>query len=617
MKLKKYSLAYQLYENLGSGNDSNVVKKIDPATLTDNDNDPYENDPSIKNLRALHELNKLSTEAEEFIKKEPDQSIKDQLQTIIDDIAARKRDSNKNNNFLTQEEIDEFYNRYSKIRNEYNKTESESTISISHRGMKLIFSRDVIKMCTVKESFVKSIISKLFRGGSTTNRRINNTINFIINVIDYSFEILKKRGLNIEKIKKTVSNISVEMQKKDSNVLGSYSDNTGTLILYILDDAQLNIEPETLEYSYDLTIKNYAETFVHELGHGIDFKYLSVEARRFWLSGWKNLHKNITQNLTDREGFIKSSYAGYVADTGKTQKHINYLKQSSINEFLKKFHEKLMEYYNSNTELQDYYDYLSISSKDPKTIKTEKEKIEYTEAIRKSLSNFSKEDGINTFEKIASSFEEYKNMERVFTDPNLNIFKEEYLVKVSVSLMNLYIMGLCEPEALRNVVNKNEAIRRPDIYKAEALFRDVLNISPSSSDEEILDKLLTKVFIAPGNVPFDFNNKSSVNPADLPAVNMQSHFTNYDLDFENAIDSLKTPTKYSQRNYQEDFAETFKLYILYPDRLSDVATYRMERTLWLSGFTGKNLREALLRRLVRLMLEGLNRRKRTPASRLI
>lgn len=603
MKSKKYSLTHQLYENLSS-------KK------TYEDDDEFDNDPQIKSLKLLHQMNSLTVEAEKYMSnKDMDPSLKEKMQALVDEIKLRKQQTNSKN-LLTQDEANLFFDRYSKLRNEYNDVDLNTGINISHNGIKVIFMQDVIEMCEVKESFVKSIISKIFRGGmSTTDRRIKNTIDFFKNVIDYSLDLLQKRNLNIEKIKKTVSRITIKVGKKDEGLLGTYNKADRGLVLYITREGKMDIEEKSLEYSYDETIKSYANTLIHELGHAIDFKFLSEEARNFWISGWKNIHQKTFQRLKDNEGFIPGSYAGYTANTEKTQKNIDYLKQSKINQFLQNFYQKLIEFYNNNPELQEYYRDILISSPDPNTIKSQVERTQYSESFKRVMTN-SKDDGINIFENIASTIEDYKKIKPNFLDKDLNIFKKDYLISIETRIMDLYIMGLCSPDALRAHIYSPRVLKRPDLYKAEAEFRDI-NISNTSTNQEIIDTLLTKIFIAPGNLKFNFDDKSSINPKELPSADMQSHFTNYDLDFYDAIDALKTPTVYSQRNYQEDFAETFAFYICKPDQLSDVATYRMERTLWLSGFAGKNLREALLRRLVRLMLEGLNRRKRTPTSRLV
>jgi hypothetical protein len=54
-----------------------------------------------------------------------------------------------------------------------------------------------------------------------------------------------------------------------------------------------------------------------------------------------------------------------------------------------------------------------------------------------------------------------------------------------------------------------------------------------------------------------------------------------------ALETLEAPTWYAKTNPSEDFAETFVAYLANPGALSETAKYRMQRTLWLSGFHGK------------------------------
>jgi hypothetical protein len=54
-----------------------------------------------------------------------------------------------------------------------------------------------------------------------------------------------------------------------------------------------------------------------------------------------------------------------------------------------------------------------------------------------------------------------------------------------------------------------------------------------------------------------------------------------------ALDALQAPTEYAKTNEREDFAESFVAFMAAPDKLSDVAKYRMQRALSLSGLYGK------------------------------
>ena len=54
-----------------------------------------------------------------------------------------------------------------------------------------------------------------------------------------------------------------------------------------------------------------------------------------------------------------------------------------------------------------------------------------------------------------------------------------------------------------------------------------------------------------------------------------------------ALEKLGLPSWYARTNVLEDFAETFVLFVLHPERLSEVARGRMARALALSGLYGK------------------------------
>jgi hypothetical protein len=60
-----------------------------------------------------------------------------------------------------------------------------------------------------------------------------------------------------------------------------------------------------------------------------------------------------------------------------------------------------------------------------------------------------------------------------------------------------------------------------------------------------------------------------------------------DNSVDEALKALEAPTSYAKTNPQEDFADTFVAYMGNPGALSAKAKYRLQRTLWLSGFYGK------------------------------
>jgi len=60
-----------------------------------------------------------------------------------------------------------------------------------------------------------------------------------------------------------------------------------------------------------------------------------------------------------------------------------------------------------------------------------------------------------------------------------------------------------------------------------------------------------------------------------------------DPSVEEAIEALEIPSNYGKTNLQEDFAETFILFVTNPSRLSATAKFRMQQALAISGLYGK------------------------------
>jgi hypothetical protein len=63
-------------------------------------------------------------------------------------------------------------------------------------------------------------------------------------------------------------------------------------------------------------------------------------------------------------------------------------------------------------------------------------------------------------------------------------------------------------------------------------------------------------------------------------------------DIQKYLEALNIPSKYGQTDVDEDFAETFVLYVADPSTLSPVARWRMGRTLYLSSLGGVSLIKA-------------------------
>ena len=55
------------------------------------------------------------------------------------------------------------------------------------------------------------------------------------------------------------------------------------------------------------------------------------------------------------------------------------------------------------------------------------------------------------------------------------------------------------------------------------------------------------------------------------------------------VEQLDIPSDYGKKNEDEDFAESWVAFMVNPGKLSDNATFRMKRTLALSGLYGKEV----------------------------
>jgi hypothetical protein len=70
---------------------------------------------------------------------------------------------------------------------------------------------------------------------------------------------------------------------------------------------------------------------------------------------------------------------------------------------------------------------------------------------------------------------------------------------------------------------------------------------------------------------------------------------------ESLYQELGIPTDYGRTNEKEDFAESFVFFMVQPEKLTNNARYRMNRTLWLSGFGGKPVMRLAMRVVQRFL----------------
>jgi hypothetical protein len=71
------------------------------------------------------------------------------------------------------------------------------------------------------------------------------------------------------------------------------------------------------------------------------------------------------------------------------------------------------------------------------------------------------------------------------------------------------------------------------------------------------------------------------------SLSLLQEYAGTDAKVDALINALEVPTDYARSDADEDFAESFVAFLANPERLSDKARFRMQRTLSLSGFYGR------------------------------
>jgi len=446
----------------------------------------------------------------------------------------------------------------------------EQNIKINHQGIEIIFDESVIKFCK-NPGFIRKIFSLFIKqnimAGRSSSDRIKNTITFFKTVIDYSFAKLKNRGLNLQKIKKTFKRIEVKMRDdKNQNEAASYNRSTKNICLYITFEGKYSYKnpgsTEDFSLGYEETINEYSYSLIHEIGHAIDNNFLSKDAKNYWKEGWSNISKS----------FYASKM--HSANNKDNKEIIEELKQESINEILKKYSDHLQSFKNSQSS---------------------------------SLQNLNL---FEIYEKSTSTFEKGHIIKILFENKNLNIFKEDLILrgihkssfaskedKTSIKIFDLSETGklclicLLSPSSLLNFTN---FLSFHISEKKIKYFKEKTGIEDNFSAQQIQNILIKNVFISPFN--------ASYNPFERADLENTSYFENEDFENNKAVNYLQTPTSYSHFSYSEDWAETFAFYVLKPSELSEIALNRIKKTLALSSFYNQKLEEKLLRKLIRIIL---------------
>lgn len=131
----------------------------------------------------------------------------------------------------------------------------------------------------------------------------------------------------------------------------------------------------------------------------------------------------------------------------------------------------------------------------------------------------------------------------------------------------------------------------------EAYTRAKLDI-PEGDDEYVLGQYAGRLKRTLSWVLFLGDGPDMAIPLDPDIV---EEVKKIDPSVEKAIDALEGPSGYSKKDEREDFAETFVLFMVDPNKLSDTAKFRMQQALAISGLYGKPVgrHAAIVRRVAR------------------
>jgi hypothetical protein len=153
-----------------------------------------------------------------------------------------------------------------------------------------------------------------------------------------------------------------------------------------------------------------------------------------------------------------------------------------------------------------------------------------------------------------------------------------------------YLMWLYKPMTNRIISTPNQ-VRLTDYGKAIFdFFRDpeasVAEFLEAGNSPDRVGRMLdrkTRMYKGALGLTSDYAgvNHPMLDEASVEKVRAE------DRSVDEALDALGIPTAYGRTNVKEDFAETFVLWMVHPERLSEQARNRMGRALWLSGFYGK------------------------------
>jgi hypothetical protein len=451
---------------------------------------------------------------------------------------------------------------------------------------------------------------------------IDSFISYVKDIFTKSFVILKNKRINIDKIKNSITYFKIEFKDNSINKLGYHT--------VKLNDKRVNYITILFNENDLLNLNNidsFVDTVIHEIGHAIDHKFLNQEARDYWQSGWYNAYADqlsaIRQSVTDKKPFTLSDSIriqkrkiakGMISTIQNKYQELDF-SEDNVKNCLFNFIDIISKIYNALKNQPFFIEYFKDLERFGNLCRKEfienkkLNKIEKTELgeLFMSLSDKTKLENI-LFNKSLSQLnsDDYSIIIMLFSFKDLNILGKP-LYDPKLDLLNdagcFLILGLINPKLFMKYLTGE--LFSPLFDKFISTFRNSLSLDIQSSDIEIQNEI-KNIFILENIESEELEEYDPLNfdPKRLN-LNPQETATLYKLPLQNLdLKYLQIPTEYGKLNMWEDFAETFRLYILDPNSLSDIAKTRISRTLWLSGFYGQRLEEKLIRKISKLLAKG-------------
>jgi len=452
---------------------------------------------------------------------------------------------------------------------------------------------------------------------------IDSFISYVKDIFTKSFVILKNKRININKIKNSITYFKMEFKNNNINKLGYHTvklndDRINYITILFNENDLLNLN----------NIDNFVDTTIHEIGHAIDHKFLNKEAKEYWQAGWYNAYSdqlNAIRNamkdnrpftLSDSLRIQKAKPAKQMISTIQDRYQDLDFSNDNIKNSLNNTINLLMEIYNrlkSQPFFIEYFNDLEIFGNLCRQEFIEKIKLNKNQKIQLgqlfvSLNNKNKLENI-LFNKSLSQLDpnEYSIIILLFSFKDLNILGIP-LYDPKNDLLNdagcFLILGLINPQLFIKYLTGQ--LFNPLFDTFISSFKSSLRLDNQSSDIDIQNEI-KNIFILENIESEDIEEYDPLNfnPKRLN-LNKKETGVLYKLPLKDLdLDYLQIPTEYGKLNMWEDFAETFRLYVLDPNSLSNIALTRIKRTLWLSGFYGQRLEEKLIRKITKLLTKNL------------